>query len=117
MANGLPINWSPQASLDSDIFIHAGYENTPETKTGGKGPLVNEIDWPPMATNERTRILRKASVSTIRKDAGSKRLDSATNNFFGMERCSLTQHDTANGGADSKSGAGTFRAIMPAMIG
>ena len=37
---------------ECDILIQAGRENTPDDKTGGSGPLGNEIDWTPIVTDE-----------------------------------------------------------------
>ena len=73
----LPKNPRPPAGLDADVFIQAGHENTPDNKTGGEGPLGNEIDWTPIVADEATRILRQAGVSTIREDASLKRPEQA----------------------------------------
>jgi len=62
----LPKNPKPPAGFDGDVFIQAGHENTPDNKTGGEGPLGNEIDWTPIVADEATRILRQAGISTIR---------------------------------------------------
>ena len=42
---------------ECDILIQAGHENTPDDKTGGSGPLGNEIDWTPIVTNEAVVLL------------------------------------------------------------
>src|SRR5256885_13685028 len=68
----LPKNPKPPAGFDADVFIQAGHEKTPDNKTGGEGPLGNEIDWTPIVADEATRILRGAGVSTIREDASLK---------------------------------------------
>src|SRR5205823_7639877 len=60
----MPKNPKPPAGFDGDVFIQAGHENTPDNKTGGEGPLGNEIDWTPIVADEATRILRQAGVST-----------------------------------------------------
>ena len=80
-ASVLPANPSPPAGLDGDVFIQAGHENTPDNKTGGEGPLGNEIDWTPIVANDATRILRSAGVSTIREDASLKRADRQNERF------------------------------------
>src|SRR5438046_4217880 len=69
----LPKNPRPPAGFDGDVFIQAGHQNTPDNKTGGEGPLGNEIDWTPIVADEATRILRSGGVSTIREDASLKR--------------------------------------------
>jgi hypothetical protein len=66
-------NPAPPSGFDGDVFIQAGHQNTPDDKTGGEGPLGNEIDWTPIVADEATRILRQAGVSTIREDASLKR--------------------------------------------
>jgi Fungal chitosanase of glycosyl hydrolase group 75 len=66
-------NPAPPSGFDGDVFIQAGHQNTPDDKTGGEGPLGNEIDWTPIVADEATRILRAAGVSTIREDASLKR--------------------------------------------
>jgi Fungal chitosanase of glycosyl hydrolase group 75 len=72
-ATGLPADPRAPVGFDGDVFIQAGHENTPDNKTGGEGPLGNEIDWTPVVADEATRILRAAGVSTIREDASLKR--------------------------------------------
>src|SRR5207248_2396031 len=71
----------PPAGFDADVFIQAGHENTPDNKTGGEGPLGNEIDWTPIVADEATRILRQAGVSTIREDASLKRPERQNQRF------------------------------------
>jgi hypothetical protein len=34
--------------IDCDVVVQAGHENTPDTMTGGEGPLGKEIDWTPV---------------------------------------------------------------------
>jgi hypothetical protein len=80
-ASALPANPSAPPGFNADVFIQAGHENTPDNKTGGEGPLGKEIDWTPIVANEATRILRSASVSTIREDASLKRADRQDERF------------------------------------
>lgn len=58
-----------------DILIQAGHENTPDDRTGGVGPLGNEIDWTPVVANEAVAILRAAGVDAIKEDASIKHSD------------------------------------------
>src|ERR1700704_1180573 len=76
-----PATPSPPLGFNADVFIQAGHENTPDNKTGGEGPLGNEIDWTPVVANEATRILRSAGVSAIREDASLKRADRQDERF------------------------------------
>jgi hypothetical protein len=77
----MPQNPPPPAGLDGDVFIQAGHQNTPDNKTGGEGPLGNEIDWTPIVADEATRILRNAGVSAIREDASLKRPERRNERF------------------------------------
>jgi hypothetical protein len=55
-----------------DILIQAGHENTPDDKTGGSGPLGDEIQWTPIVANEAVAILKAAGVDVIKEDASIK---------------------------------------------
>ena len=58
--------------IDCDVVIQAGHEDTPDDKTGGEGPLGNEIDWTPIVANEAVRLLRAAGVNAIKETAHIK---------------------------------------------
>src|SRR5438034_9521517 len=77
----LPKNPKPPAGFDADVFIQAGHENTPDNKTGGEGPLGNDIEWTPIVADEATRILSQAGVSTISEDASLKRPERQSQRF------------------------------------
>ena len=77
----MPANPPAPAGFDGDVLIQAGHQNTPDNKTGGEGPLGNEIDWTPIVADEATRILRSAGVSTIREDASLKRPERQNERF------------------------------------
>src|SRR6516164_2400831 len=62
----------PQEIIDCDVVIQAGHEDTPDDKTGGEGPLGNEIDWTPIVANEAVRLLRAARVNAIKETAHIK---------------------------------------------
>jgi len=55
-----------------DILIQAGHENTPDDKTGGSGPLGDEINWTPIVANEAVAILKSAGVDVVKEDASIK---------------------------------------------
>jgi hypothetical protein len=98
----LPKNPKPPAGFDADVFIQAGHENTPDNKTGGEGPLGNEIDWTPIVADEATRILRKAGVSTIREDASLKRPE-RQNERFRVRIAVFLHFDDPDGGETGAS--------------
>ena len=60
------------ANRTCDIVIQAGHENTPDGKTGGTGPLGDEIDWTPIVANEAVAILKQAGVDVVKEDASIK---------------------------------------------
>jgi hypothetical protein len=98
----LPKNPKPSAGFDADVFIQAGHENTPDNKTGGEGPLGNEIDWTPIVADEATRILRRAGVSTIREDASLKRPE-RQNERFRVRIAVFLHFDDPDGGETGAS--------------
>jgi len=98
----LPKNPKPPAGFDADVFIQAGHENTPDNKTGGEGPLGNEIDWTPIVADKATRILRKAGVSTIREDASLKRPE-RQNERFRVRIAVFLHFDDPDGGETGAS--------------
>src|SRR5690242_10788580 len=63
------------ANRTCDIVIQAGHENTPDDKTGGTGPLGDEIDWTPIVANEAVAILKQAGVDVVKEDASIKHSD------------------------------------------
>jgi hypothetical protein len=99
---GLPENPKPPTGFDSDVFIQAGHENTPDNKTGGEGPLGKEIEWTPVIANEATRILREAGVSTIREDASLKRPE-RRNERFRVKVAVFLHFDDPDGGESGAS--------------
>ena len=101
-AGTLPKNPAPPAGFDGDVFIQAGHENTPDNKTGGEGPLGNEIDWTPIVADEATRILRSAGVSTIREDASLK-LSARQNERFRVQVAVCLHFDDPDGGESGAS--------------
>jgi hypothetical protein len=58
--------------IDCDVVIQAGHENTPDSKTGGEGPLGKEIDWTPIVANEAVRRLKAAGVNAVKETAHIK---------------------------------------------
>lgn len=58
--------------IDCDVVIQAGHEDTPDGRTGGEGPLGNEIDWTPVIANEAVRLLREAGVDAVKETARIK---------------------------------------------
>jgi hypothetical protein len=98
----LPKNPNPPSGFDGDVFIQAGHQNTPDNKTGGEGPLGNEIDWTPIVADEATRILRRAGVSTIREDASLKRPD-RQNERFRVKVAVFLHFDDPDGGETGAS--------------
>src|SRR2546429_8698670 len=99
----MPKNPKPPAGFDGDVFIQAGHENTPDNKTGGEGPLGNEIDWTPIVADEATRILRQAGGSTIREDASLKRPE-RPNPRFPVRIAVLLHFDDPDGGGTGAPG-------------
>jgi hypothetical protein len=61
-----------QEIIDCDVVIQAGHEDTPDDRTGGEGPLGNEIDWTPIVANEAVRILTEAGVDAVKETAHIK---------------------------------------------
>ncbi len=59
-------------TIDCDIVIQAGHENTPDNKTGGESKWGKEIEWTPIVANEAVRVLRAAGVNVIKEDASIK---------------------------------------------
>jgi hypothetical protein len=55
-----------QDIINCDVVIQAGHENTPDSMTGGEGPLGKEIDWTPVVANEAVRILKEAGVDAVK---------------------------------------------------
>ena len=98
----LPKNPKPPAGFDAAVFIEAGHENTHDNKTGGEGPLGNEIDWTPIVADEATRILRRAGVSTIREDASLKRPE-RQNERFRVRIAVFLHFDDPDGGETGAS--------------
>jgi len=101
-AGTLPKNPAPPSGFDGDVFIQAGHEKTPDNKTGGEGPLGNEIDWTPIVADEATRILRGAGVSTIREDASLK-LSARQNERFRVQVAVFLHFDDPDGGESGAS--------------
>ena len=62
----------PQEIIDCDVVIQAGHEDTPDDRTGGEGPLGNEIDWTPVVANEAVRVLTQAGVNAVKETAHIK---------------------------------------------
>src|SRR5882672_1312035 len=60
------------AAIDCYVVIQAGHQDTPDGKTGGEGPLGNEIDWTPVVADEAVRLLRQAGVNAIKETARIK---------------------------------------------
>jgi hypothetical protein len=58
-----------QRVIDCDVVIQAGHEDTPDSMTGGSGPLGKEIDWTPVVANEAVRVLKAAGVNAIKETA------------------------------------------------
>jgi hypothetical protein len=61
-----------QSVIDCDVVIQAGHQDTPDDKTGGEGPLGNEIDWTPIVADEAVRLLRHAGVNAVKETAHIK---------------------------------------------
>jgi len=100
--SALPRNPSPPPGFDGDVFIQAGHQNTRDNKTGGEGPLGNEIDWTPIVADEATRILRRAGVSTIREDASLKRPE-RQHEHFRVKIAVFLHFDDPDGGESGAS--------------
>ena len=49
--------------ITCDVVIQAGHEDTPDSRTGGEGPLGKEIEWTPVVANEAVRVLKAAYAS------------------------------------------------------
>src|SRR5215469_7600808 len=58
--------------IDCDVVIQAGHEDTPDSATGGEGPLGREIDWTPIVANEAVRVLKAAGVAAVKETAHIK---------------------------------------------
>jgi len=63
---------APMAVIDCDVVVQAGHQDTPDGKTGGEGPLGNEIDWTPVVADEAVRLLREAGVNAVKETAHIK---------------------------------------------
>src|SRR5262245_7544224 len=88
-----------QEIIDCDVVVQAGHERTPDGKTGGEGPLGNEIDWTPVVANEAVRMLREVGIDAVKETARIK----VTKQYYRCKLAIFVHFDAPDSGESGPS--------------